>query len=68
MDTSSVGKMTAGGAFGSNPEELGATSLLPGLHHLNGSSSMKSSFSKERNQTHKKSAFRRFGKMSVTNP
>jgi hypothetical protein len=47
MDTSSVGKMTAGGAFGSNPEELGATSLLPGLHHLNGSSSMKSSFQKK---------------------
>jgi hypothetical protein len=37
MDTSSVGKMTAGGAFGSDPEEFRTTTLLPELFHLNGS-------------------------------
>ncbi|MEB3302509.1 MAG: hypothetical protein VKN56_11130 [Cyanobacteriota bacterium] len=62
MDTSSVGKMTAGAAFGSNSKELGATSLLPELFHLNGSSSVKALDSKETNQQHKKSALRRFGK------
>ncbi|MFY7696149.1 MAG: hypothetical protein ACOVQK_07355, partial [Cyanobium sp.] len=54
MDTSSVGKMTAGGAFGTSPEELKSTSLLPEPTHLNGS------LSKERKKCTKKSALRRF--------